>query len=466
MQVGVEQRLAGPHPVLVALHGVDLAVVGDVPVRVGERPRRERVGGEAASARARAPTRAARRAGRGRTSPSWSGDEHALVDEGAGREAREVHAVAVAAPSSCSMRLRTTKHRRSRSMPDSAAARRPRRRTAGGTTARRRRPAGRSSSRRSGTSRQPRTCRPSSAAIFSMPRAAAASASASAGQEADAGGVGAGRRAGRSRRPSRRKRSGTWIRIPAPSPTFASAPVAPRWSRLQSDCEARARRCRGCGAAVHVDDEGRRRRRRARSAGRRGLAWRAASVVHPGSGGSEEQVQSSAVGRRWPAAGSLDCSGHERSQPLRSPTAGGDGDRVHRHGRGLVSEAYAPPELLRRRRRSRPHPADADRYCASGAGGRAARGKARRLLTMAEERAGRPRRRLDPSPATSTTRAVRPARRDRSELDSILATPSATPSTAPSPPTDGPVVWPVDGPSVRWPLHDPTLTWGKTWLVP
>ena len=38
-----EHRLAGAHPVLVALHGVDLAVVGDEPVRVGERPRRERV---------------------------------------------------------------------------------------------------------------------------------------------------------------------------------------------------------------------------------------------------------------------------------------------------------------------------------------------------------------------------------------------------------------------------------------
>ncbi len=43
-----EHGLAGAHPVLVALDGVDLAVVGDVAVRVGERPRRERVGGEAA----------------------------------------------------------------------------------------------------------------------------------------------------------------------------------------------------------------------------------------------------------------------------------------------------------------------------------------------------------------------------------------------------------------------------------
>ena len=40
-------RLAGAHPVLVPLHGVDLAVVGDVPVGVRQRPGREGVGREA-----------------------------------------------------------------------------------------------------------------------------------------------------------------------------------------------------------------------------------------------------------------------------------------------------------------------------------------------------------------------------------------------------------------------------------
>ena len=45
-QVGVEQRLAGTHPVAVAHHGVDLAVVGDVAERVGQRPAREGVGRE------------------------------------------------------------------------------------------------------------------------------------------------------------------------------------------------------------------------------------------------------------------------------------------------------------------------------------------------------------------------------------------------------------------------------------
>ena len=37
-QLATQQRLAGPHPVLVAHHGVDLAVVGDDPVGVGQRP--------------------------------------------------------------------------------------------------------------------------------------------------------------------------------------------------------------------------------------------------------------------------------------------------------------------------------------------------------------------------------------------------------------------------------------------
>ncbi len=44
--VGGQHRLPGPHPVAVAAHGVDLAVVRDEPVRVAQRPGRQRVGGE------------------------------------------------------------------------------------------------------------------------------------------------------------------------------------------------------------------------------------------------------------------------------------------------------------------------------------------------------------------------------------------------------------------------------------
>ncbi len=45
-EVGLEERLAGTHPVPVAAHGVDLAVVRHEPKGVRERPRREGVGGE------------------------------------------------------------------------------------------------------------------------------------------------------------------------------------------------------------------------------------------------------------------------------------------------------------------------------------------------------------------------------------------------------------------------------------
>ena len=45
-QITSEKGLAGPHPVAVAFDGVDLAVVRDVAIRVGQRPRGKGVGGE------------------------------------------------------------------------------------------------------------------------------------------------------------------------------------------------------------------------------------------------------------------------------------------------------------------------------------------------------------------------------------------------------------------------------------
>jgi hypothetical protein len=90
-----ELRLAGGHPVAVAADGVDLAVVGDHPVRVGERPRREGVRGEA---------RVDQREGAGEPLVLELGIElghlrgcqHALVDDGAGRQAHDRGAVEVA----------------------------------------------------------------------------------------------------------------------------------------------------------------------------------------------------------------------------------------------------------------------------------------------------------------------------------------------------------------------------------
>ena len=42
------QRFARAHPITIALEGIDFAVVGHHPVRMGQRPRGKRVGGKAA----------------------------------------------------------------------------------------------------------------------------------------------------------------------------------------------------------------------------------------------------------------------------------------------------------------------------------------------------------------------------------------------------------------------------------
>ncbi len=84
-----QQRLAGVHPVLVAADRVDLAVVRDEAVRVGQRPRRERVRREPRvdqGDRAAYPAVGQVREERGQL----VGREHALVDHGAGGQAREV----------------------------------------------------------------------------------------------------------------------------------------------------------------------------------------------------------------------------------------------------------------------------------------------------------------------------------------------------------------------------------------
>ena len=84
-EIAVQQRLAGAHPVLVAHHGVDLAVVGDDPVGVGQRPRRERVGREARVNKGECGLETF--VGEvGEEFPQLLRDEHALVDERAARQ--------------------------------------------------------------------------------------------------------------------------------------------------------------------------------------------------------------------------------------------------------------------------------------------------------------------------------------------------------------------------------------------
>ncbi len=88
-EVGLEQRLAGAHPVAVAADGVELAVVRDVAERVRERPGRERVGREpAVHQRERAGEPLVGQVGEELT--ELIGREHALVDDRAARQRREV----------------------------------------------------------------------------------------------------------------------------------------------------------------------------------------------------------------------------------------------------------------------------------------------------------------------------------------------------------------------------------------
>ena len=92
-QVRPQERLAGAHPVAVARDGVDLAVVGEVAVRVGERPARERVGREPRVDERQADSRSAGRSGRGRSTRELVGGQHPLVDERPRRQRREVEPV-------------------------------------------------------------------------------------------------------------------------------------------------------------------------------------------------------------------------------------------------------------------------------------------------------------------------------------------------------------------------------------
>ena len=86
---GLERTVAGAHPVTVAAQGVDLAVVGDVAVRVGAVPGRKRVGAESAmDDRQRADEILLRQVRV--ILPHLPGGEHALVDDAVGRQDRDV----------------------------------------------------------------------------------------------------------------------------------------------------------------------------------------------------------------------------------------------------------------------------------------------------------------------------------------------------------------------------------------
>ena len=88
-EVALQQGFPGPHPVAVALQRVDLAVVGDVPVGVGEGPAREGVGGEAAVDQRQGGVHPLV-AQVDEEGAHLRGRQHPLVDDGAGRQRGEV----------------------------------------------------------------------------------------------------------------------------------------------------------------------------------------------------------------------------------------------------------------------------------------------------------------------------------------------------------------------------------------
>ena len=211
------------HPVAVALDGVDLAVVRDEPERLRERPRREGVRREA-RVDERELARVARVGQVREERLELRRGEHALVGEGAGGQRREEDAELVLGALAQPVRARGP-GRRPRSSRDGSAT------TSWRNVGMEARAVGPTRSAVTGTSRQARTSSFSSAAMASMPRTAAAWPAASVGRNAmpiaycPAGGSSASTT-------SRRKASGIWVRMPAPSPLSGSAPTAPRWSRL------------------------------------------------------------------------------------------------------------------------------------------------------------------------------------------------------------------------------------------
>ena len=91
--VSGQDGLASPHPVAVAHDRVDLTVVGQEPVGMGQRPRREGVGGESGMDQ-RQGTLDPIVGQVGEEGPELGRGQHSLVDNGAAAEAGEVDLVA------------------------------------------------------------------------------------------------------------------------------------------------------------------------------------------------------------------------------------------------------------------------------------------------------------------------------------------------------------------------------------
>ena len=290
----------------------------------------------------------------GKNGSQLAGGEHALVDQGARGQRREVRR-RPRARRACAGRRPCRSQRQCRRRPaagraaTNSCAKRGMARAGGGADA------GRAST---GTSRQPRTVRPSSAAIRSTrPTASAA-----------LGVVGrAGRRCRRRTRAAggssksttcAQERVGDLGEDPAPSPESGSAPAAPRWSRLRSAVSA-------CGDDVVAwrprerRPRRRRRRRRARGAVVEPTAWagrrrrRGLPVVDRPSARSG-RGRKVAAGTPWPRGSDM-ITARRRADPVRPSR--------------LVAPRPRRPGAWRGRERSGRRPAATRRRVAAEASG-------------------------------------------------------------------------------------------------
>ena len=234
-----QQCLAGAHPIPVPPQRVDLAVVGQVPVGVGQGPRRERVGREP-RVHERQPAVEGRVRQVGEELAELVPGEHALVDEGARRQRRHVHAVRPRARRACADRTRAG--RAPARPPPIGAGPKP---GAPGPAPPRPGPCGawpgapRHRDRRARPGRRATPGRPGPPRRRAPPRGVAPWrrrrrrwAGTPAPRRSHPG------RGGRSPRARRGTGVGTCTRMPAPSPVATSAPVAPRCARCSSAVSA------------------------------------------------------------------------------------------------------------------------------------------------------------------------------------------------------------------------------------
>src|SRR3954469_7369951 len=183
-----------------------------------------------------------------------------------------------------------------------------------------------------GSSRQPRTVSPSSAARRATSSTRAARSVSSTGRKARP--TAYSPIGGSSKSTSARSSpSGTWVRMPAPSPEFGSEPAAPRWSRL----------CRAVSPDATMARERRPRASATKATPQASLSL--AGSYSPCAGGTAEK---GTAGRVSAEKGTAGAERSDMSLPSSAGTcARGGGGRQGRGGRKVGGGGAALPGRVR-----------------------------------------------------------------------------------------------------------------------